>query len=160
MMKKMLLCVGLMGLVSGNVYATSINPIDGLLPLAKGAAILCSGYYAYTRIQDMLADMKYNNPQPSTIEEDAKNVFATTWCVASALFLANAEAKMIAAVFCSGAVVGGVYTGLKRCQGAENLRLRHFVPAVAACALGREILVALGLPAFKMPSLGSGDIDL
>ena len=156
MMKKMLLCVGLMGLSFGNVEASSaVNPISGLWVFAKGAAILGSGYYAFTRIQDMLDDMKYNHRQPSTIKEDAQNVLATTCCVASALFVADADPKMIAAVFFSGAVVGGVYTGLKRCQGAENLRLRHFVPAVAACALGREALVALGLPAFKMPSFSS-----
>lgn len=150
MMKKMLLCFGLMGLVSGNVHAMSngsgTNPSGIFEILCKGIAGLAGAGFAYERLKNSYDDFVYGSPQPATFNEDLKNVGASILCAAAFMYAGGGNARQIASVAGSGVVIGGAFLGLKQCRGAKELRLREFVPAVAACGLGREALVAMGLP--------------
>lgn len=147
MMKKMLLCVGLMGLFPSNVQAAAdSNPVGVFDILLKGGVGLVGAVWAYERLKNSYDDWKNDNPQPATFLEDVKNVSASIACTMAVMYVGGATVKQVAGAAVTGGLIGATYLGLKQSKGAENLRLRAFVPAIAAYTFATANARVLGAP--------------
>ncbi|MEX0849662.1 MAG: hypothetical protein WD055_05510 [Candidatus Dependentiae bacterium] len=150
MKKQLLLSLCLMGLMSSNVQARNNDPADLVPMLAKGICVLVGGGWALERIRNSYNDWQNGRRQRASFAEDFQNVAASTLCTAMLAYAGGADDKMIKNILGSGAALGTVYLGLKQCAtGAQELRLREFVAAVAACGLAREGFESAGIPIFN-----------
>jgi hypothetical protein len=133
--------------MSGNVQARDNDPANLVPMLVKGACILVGGGWALERIRNSYNDWQNGRRQRASFAEDFQNVAASTLCTAMLAYAGGASRGQIESILGSGAALGTVYLGLKQCaSGAQELRLREFIAAVAACALAREGFERAGIP--------------
>ncbi len=148
-------------LINNNVLNSSSNSSSSggsnnksiFANIIRGACLLGGGAWAFERLKNSYKDWKNPHAQPADFKEDLHNVLASIGCTTMFAHVGGAGPKKLLSVLGSGTVIGAVYLALKRFgTNTKELRLREFVPAVAACAMGREALRKLGLPVIKFGS--------
>lgn len=145
MMKKMLLCVGLMGLVPGNVQG-EVSTSDVLWKLSKGLVVAVVGYCAYESAKETLNDIRNPNSNPTTRKEDVTNVAKAIGCTLGLLHVAGGTLDDAKATLTTGILFGAGYLILKQFNGAKNLKLREYVVGASVYAIGKDICLKGGIP--------------
>ncbi len=153
MNKQHLLCFSLVSLLVGSAHgvgggneANAASPLEALLLLGGGAAVLTAGNFSAESLKGMLEDIKAGKKNHTTLGADVSNCVKVTTILVGLLGFMGTLRKNKNTMSYMGKTTGSmviassVFLGLKHALNNPSLRLREVMGALALAGGARAAL--------------------